>query len=85
MKELLKKLAALADQLDVIEEPDMADEVDLLMQEVADRAAAEEKLEGICETCGGSGAGVDAPWCEACGGTGKGTFQVEASVRKAKG
>lgn len=82
MKELLAKLAALADQLDVLEEPDMADEVDLLMQEVAQRAEAEEKLNGICETCGGSGAGIDAPWCEDCGGSGRGIFQVEASLGK---
>lgn len=75
MKHLLEKLAALADQLDIIEEPDMADEVDTLMQDVARRAGEEDKLEGICETCGGSGAGTDAPWCEVCKGTGKGTLK----------
>lgn len=79
MKDLLNKLAGLADQLDQIEAPEVADEVDLLLQEVAERAAADEKLEGICETCGGSGAGIDAPWCEDCRGSGKGTFMVEAT------
>jgi len=82
MKDLLEKLAGLADQLDIIEEPETADEIDLLMKEIAERAAAEEKLTGICEACGGSGAGIDSPWCEVCQGSGKGTFQVEASLNK---
>lgn len=87
MKNILKKLANLADELDLIDANDMADEVDSLMsglphsvkepslmKEVARRAKEQGKHVGICEDCGGSGAGVDAPWCETCGGTGKGTY-----------
>jgi hypothetical protein len=87
MKELLKKLANLADQLDLIDAKDMADEVDTLINELplkvkepslidetARRAKEQSKMYGICKDCGGSGVGVDAPWCEACGGTGKGDY-----------
>lgn len=82
MTDLLEKLAALADQLDLVEEPEMADEVDLLMKSIKDevgrRSEKEEGLAGICPSCGGSGAGIDEPWCEDCNGTGKGTLIVEA-------
>jgi hypothetical protein len=86
MKDLLEKLAGLADQLDQLEAPEIADEVDLLMKnikdEVAQRVSQEEKLTGICSTCGGSGAGIDEPWCEDCNGTGSGDFIVESSLHK---
>lgn len=82
MTDLFKKLAELADQLDQIEAVAEADEIDELLQAIAPLAIEEEKLPGICEVCGGSGAGIDAPWCEACKGSGKGNLILEASIDK---
>lgn len=70
MKSLLKKLADLADELDLIESPEVADQVDSLIKtlpfnvkepemrdEVARRAKEEDGAMVICPECRGSGEG----------------------------
>ena len=83
MKELFEKLAALADQLDRIEAPEIADEVDTLMRDLREEAgrlaAEEETYMTICDKCLGSGEGEDAPWCDKCKGEG---FIKGASLAK---
>lgn len=93
MRDLFEKLAGLADELDKIDSPEIADEVDSIMNtlkiqepsllnELIERARRQDKLPGICMTCGGSGGGIDSPWCEDCNGSGKGDFIVESALNK---
>ena len=76
---LLEKLAELADELDKISAIKEADEVDELLNAIAPLALEEEKLMGVCDACGGSGAGIDSPWCEKCKGSGKGRMMPSAT------
>jgi RecJ-like exonuclease len=75
MKDLFEKLAGLADELDKIAAPEIADEVDSLLkglkEEVGRRVEEEEAYMTVCPICEGTGAGEDSPWCSMCRGGNK--------------